>query len=243
MINKLLNEINKNVIEDGKYMYNNIYVPRVTEILKNMISEEYLLKWVYNLAIYKRKNYITERDRASFIGTLSHLSIENYFKNNLNMDEYNNASYEVKKQVNNCFNSFIKWYEDILSQNTIKIISLESELVCEYFGGTCDMIIEIGGNNYIVDFKTSNYVSYKYFLQLAAYKYILNKNGININGCIILQLDKKEIAYEEYVLNFNNKEHLEFINSCTEAFMSLVYGYYNIINVKNKYNLIFGEKK
>jgi hypothetical protein len=66
--------------------------------------------------------------------------------------------------------------------------------------------------------------------------------GINIDGCIILQLDKNSVSYNEFVLDFTNPEHLAFINTCERAFLSLVYAFYNINIVDNAYNnLHLGE--
>ena len=54
-----------------------------------------------------------------------------------------------------------------------RVIETEKQLVCPYFGGTLDCLAEIDGRIYIIDFKTSNHITYKYFLQLAAYKYMI----------------------------------------------------------------------
>ena len=43
---------------------------------------------------------------------------------------------------------------------------------------------------------------------------------IDINGIIILQLNKNNVSYNEYVLDFNNNDHLNFINHC-ELFSSI----------------------
>ena len=66
-----------------------------------------------------------------------------------------------------------------------------------------DGLYEINGKKYIVDYKTSNHVTFRYFLQVAAYRYILkNELGIDVDGCIILQLSKNDISYNEYISFF-----------------------------------------
>ena len=100
--------------------------------------------------------------------------------------------------------------------------------------------MNIGGKIYLVDFKTSNHVTYKYFLQLAAYRFMLRVvEGINVDGVIVLQLDKAEPGFNEYLLNFDNLEHLNFIEQCERTFLSLVYGFVNIRYTEMLFNQIF----
>lgn len=238
MIN-YLETVEHNNISNAKYYYNNIPVPRVTEIISKSISEDYLMRWANSLG-WKRKSHIAERDRAAFIGTQVHKSIEKFLKEQLNFDEVLKKDIGIQHNVVNALESFIKWYSDIYPYNNINIVFLEKELVCPYFGGTADMLISINNKNYLVDFKTSNHVSYKYFLQLSAYKYILNTEfNINVDGFIILQLDKNNIAYNEYVLNFDVLEHHNFMKLCSNTFLSLTYSYYNILQVQQMYKQIF----
>ena len=62
------------------------------------------------------------------------------------------------------------------------------------------------------------------------------------DGCIVLQLSKNDISYNEYVLNFCIPEHLQYINDCEMAFLSMVFAYYNISKVENDFNNIkWGE--
>ena len=63
--------------------------------------------------------------------------------------------------------------------------------------------------------------------------------GIILNGCIILQLDKKEPMYTEYTLSFDNMDHYNFIEACTNEFFALVYAYYHKLYVRDLYNNIF----
>ena len=110
---------------------------------------------------------------------------------------------------------------------------------CEFFGGTYDALLSINGKVYLVDFKTSNHISYKYFLQIAAYRYMLQQQGIEIDGAIILQLDKKHPSFNEYIIQLNNPEHLDFINNCQECFFSLVYAFFNRLQVEKQFKTIF----
>ena len=118
----------------------------------------------------------------------------------------------------------------------------EQKLVCPWFGGTLDLLIEINGRVYLLDFKTSNYPSYKYFLQLAAYIYILrNYYGVEVYGCGIVKLNKKTINFEEYIIDYSQPDYTEFMTLCETTFLSLVYAYYHKTRTENYYNTLWGN--
>lgn len=228
-------------IESDRYEYQGKHVPRVTEILSAMIHEDYLMQWANYLGLVKRIRYQEETEKACFIGTNVHNYIEDYIRN----DIYNKENIKdirdlnIRNSIDNAVESFILWYNDVRT-NHIDIVGIEQKMSCKWFGGTYDVLVKINDKLYIVDFKTSNHVGYKYFLQMAAYKYMLETEyNIFIDGVIILQLDKKEISYEEYFLDLSNSQHSEFMQHCTNTFLSLVFSYYNILQAQHLYNNIF----
>ena len=213
-------------VKEERYFYNGSPVPRVTEIISKMIAEEYLLYWANSLG-FKHQSYKKTIDNAANIGSESHDLINKFLLG------------ESFVSDNIPYLGFRKWWIDINSSNDVKIIGTEQKLVCQYFGGTYDLLVEINGLLYLVDFKTSNHVSYKYYLQLAAYKYMLELQGYSISGCIILQLNKDKIQYTEYPLIFSNPLHLDYINKSLNTFLSLAYSYYNIYQCEKMYKGIF----
>lgn len=220
-------------INSKKYFFNGQPVPRVTEIISSMLHEEYLMKWANSLG-YKHKSYSKERDYAANIGDQTHKIIEQILDNNKNVE------IPTSGPVYYTVNSFLAWYNTIkASKLPIEIIGKEGQLVCPYFGGTYDLLIKINNKLWLIDFKSSNHVSYKYFIQLAAYRYMLSLYNINIDGCLILQLDKSDIFFKEYPLIFNNIEHLNYINQCTNTFFGLVYGYHNRLYSEQQYKTLF----
>ena len=58
-------------IKEERYFYNEVPVPRVTEIISKMISEEYLLYWANSLG-FKHQGYKKTVQRAADIGSESH---------------------------------------------------------------------------------------------------------------------------------------------------------------------------
>lgn len=233
---ELMKAIDFNVkFKSDKYMYNGNIIPRVSDILSSMDNMEYLPKWANYLG-FKRISYDKELAYSADIGTYVHEFNEMYIKG----IEYDIKAVPTNMQlkVYNAHTAFINWY-NIISNHKVNIIATEMELLCQWFGGTCDLIISIDDKVYIVDYKTSNHISHKHFLQLSAYKYILELNGFKIDGCIILQLNKDEPVFNEYIINFDIPEHLVFINQCTATFESMLYSYYNKLYTNQLYNNIF----
>ena len=220
----------------NKENYLNIYgryVPSVTEIIGKMNHNDSLMIWSNSIGL-RGIRYTTYMDNAANLGTEAHAAIERFIKE------------KVEDNTNTCFLGFKLWYDNLINTgHFVKILGSELHIPGNWYGGTCDLLIDIDGKVYIVDFKTSNHVTYNYFLQLAGYKYLIEQElGINVSGgVIVLQLNKKEPGYNEYILLMNQKDHYLFIEQCTKAFLSLVYAYYQVTDVSNRFHTIFGDRK
>ena len=227
----MLNDIDiKMNVKSSNYTFNGYKVPRVTEIL-GFIDTQDLLGWANYMGL-KHQKYRDIMNEASSIGTRAHNNIEKYLKG------------EKVVVQSTAYEGFLLWWNQITAENKVEVLGQEETLVCEYFGGTYDMLMSINGKVYLVDFKTSNHVGYKYFMQLAAYRYMLYRcKGISISGCIVLQLDKNIPGFQEYLLNFENKDEYDFIESCTRSFFSLVGTYYYVYDSKTRFTDIFNSKE
>lgn len=211
------------------YNFEGIKVPRVTEILSRTIHSDGLMYWANSIGL-KGERYRDVLNKAAVAGTRAHRAIEMYLSEN------------IKTNNNIPFLGFLLWYEYISKDVglSIEVIYIEHKMVCKYFGGTLDLLIKIGEKTYLIDFKTSNHVTFNYFLQLAAYRYMLREiENINIDGVIVLQLNKDEPGFNEYHLSFDIPDHLYFMNNCETTFLSLVFAYYNIQNIENQFNKLF----
>lgn len=223
--------------EDG-YYYCAHKVPRVTAILKEMIHEEYISQWANSLG-FKRISYSAALREASEKGTYTHKAIEEYLKKK-EYPNYDKIPFPAKDATRNAFEGFLNWYLQVEKNNRIRLVFSEKKLVCKYFGGTLDCLISINDKLWLIDFKTSNHMNYKYFLQLSAYTYMLREvEGIEVGGCLVLLLDKQSPKFSEYVLDFSNDEHKKFIEECEETFMSLVYSFYNKRKIQSEYKRLF----
>lgn len=213
------------------YNKNGIKVPRVTEILDKMIHNDALMYWANSLGM-KGIRYKDAMNRAANTGTSAHSAIEHFLKEKMYTDD------------NIPFLGFMMWYVTITEQLNlpVEVIHIEHKMACDWFGGTLDALMKIGSRIYLVDFKTSNHIRYNYFLQLAAYRFMLRVvEGIEVDGVIVLQLDKDEPGFNEYLLDFRIMDHLVFANQCEETFLSLVYAFYNVQKVEKDYNDIFSR--
>lgn len=242
-IESLLKKIERRELQElqdltERYQYQGSNVPRVTEIISSMIHEEYLMKWANNIGLYQRKRYQDERDKAAEKGSYVHNAIEDFIQNGVDLN-FNDIETCYRREVSVAYGSFKEWW-NIISQRQFRIIMQETKIVCPWFGGTLDILIEIDGKIYLLDFKTSNHLSYKYFLQLAAYRYILkNYYGIDIYGCGIIKLEKKYIEFSECIIDKSNPEFDSFMDSCERSFLSLVYAYFSKSHVEFIYNNLF----
>ena len=218
-------------IEDDTNVYFNSKgqsVPRVTEILSKMLHSDALMVWANNIGLRGQK-YREVLTRAANYGSSAHAAIENYLKK------------KIKNENNMAFLGYLLW-EETLKDKGLDIVPIlvEYSMACDWFGGTCDAVLQIGNKIYLADFKTSNHVTYKYFLQLAGYIYMLyTVKNIKVDGVIVLQLDKNEPGFNEYALDFSIPEHFEFMSHCQMAFFSLVYAYWHCTRTMHEYDMIF----
>ena len=239
-IESLLAKINMEELqlETDRYQFQGYSVPRVTEIISNMLHEDFLMTWANNLGLWKRKKYKDELEAAATKGSYVHNAIEDFIQNGRDLDP-DTVMAGYRTEVNFAYGSFKSWWE-IISKRNVKIVMQEQKLVCPWFGGTLDLLIEIDGKVYLLDFKTSNHPSYKYFLQLSAYRYILRHYyGIEIYGCGIIKLNKRFVGFEEFIIDKSNPEYEDFMELCERTFLSLVYAFINRTNVERYYKNLF----
>lgn len=235
---KILNEASKKIDNskefEERYMYKKTRVPRTTEILSAMLHEDYLMTWANSLG-FKRIGYKAYLKEAADKGTYTHHSIEEFLMNGIDPD-FNKIPIFAREATMNGYESFISWLTYVKRSNKVKVLDVEKKLACKYFGGTLDCLLEINGKKWLIDFKTSNHVGYKYCLQLASYAYMLKEIGIEIDGCLILQLDKTCVDYREYVLDLeNNEDHKKFFQDCIDEFLLLAAAYYGRLNIERTY--------
>lgn len=205
---------------------------RVTEIL-SYISEESLMYWANSLG-FKGISYKKELSRYAVIGTKVHSEIERFLSgdrdlNTINPEDYTQAG----------FYAFISWYDEQVNKfgKTIEILGLEQSFEGKYFKGTIDCIMRVDGLLYLVDFKTSNHIGYKYFMQLAAYEYLWSKAGNEpVFGFMIIQLNRDNPAkYATYTLDAIDGGNTYLYNLLQDTFFKLTQVAFNVDELKGVY--------
>jgi len=106
--------------------------------------------------------------RAGEEGTQVHTAIEAYLKGEeVNwLNEWGSTKYSLKVwQMILKFVDFWETYKPTLIESEVHIFSDELEIA-----GTLDLVVEIEGELWLLDIKTSNYLHDSYDLQLACYE-------------------------------------------------------------------------
>lgn len=235
----LVSDIDDILSDSNRYFWNGKIVPRTNEIISAMIHKEYLVEWAAKMAKYG-KDYNEIRDGAAAKGSTVHQLIEDTLKGkDIQLDDVEPPE---QRAVSNAYNAFLDWYLGLINNgNAVNCLGSEIGLACPYYGGTADAVFQINNKNILVDFKTSNHPSFQYFLQLAAYYYILTEyENMCIDGVCILMLNKNKREFIELPLVFENPQHSNFFRDCLNTFFSLLYAYQNKIRVEDQYNNLFG---
>lgn len=223
-------------VTDSDYEYEGKIIPRTTKVINTMINEEYIATWANSLG-FKRKGYkrtLSEAaDKGSLIHELCHLYLSNQDTNSLLVP------IEYQEEVYTGFESFLLWFKKL---DNPTVVMTEHTIICPYFGGTVDLVLNINNKNYLLDFKTGTYNSFKYYLQLSAYKWALETYyNMNIDGVGIIQLNKVTPSVKEYVLELSDDNNKQYIDYCTNAFFSLLYAYNNRNRVETMYKDVVQE--
>ena len=145
------------------YRRNGEYYPSVTYVLGSYPKGKYFEDWLKKVGY--SAEYIVKK--AGEEGTQVHEMIESY----LNGDELNFLGSHGRPlyhpDVWQMFLRFVEWWEEY----NPTLIEVEVHLFSDELkvAGTCDMVCEINGELWIIDFKTSNNLQSTYDLQAAVY--------------------------------------------------------------------------
>ena len=231
--------------QTGRYMFNNVVVPRVTTILDYCSgNSENLMMWAAKLG----NDYKYEKERVLNIGTKVHKAIEEYITAGSTYC-LRNLNSGIKREVLTSFSNFLSWYNKVIYELgwSVEIITTEVPLICPWFGGTADVIMEINGKKYVVDFKTSKKLTQEYFIQVSVYKWILDNFYFSeygtIDGIGLLRFDKKKSSFEDIFLESRNVEDFIFMNHCQQVFSLALNLYYSMKSNEVEMNTIKKNKK
>lgn len=145
------------------YRRNGNYYPSVTYVLSYYPKGKYFEDWLKKVGY--SAEYIVKK--AAEEGTQVHEMIEEYLNGN-EVNFLNQQGYpQYDPDVWQMFLRFVEFWETY----NPKLIETEVHLFSDELkvAGTCDLICEIDGKLWLIDFKTSNHIQSTYELQTAVY--------------------------------------------------------------------------
>ena len=179
-------------------------LPGVTTVINE-------LGWNKNMLIaWSRREALAGNDpdkiknEAARPGTLMHSFIEGHIKGE-KVDTVDFTENQIELAKNSYF-AFVEWEKAMKP----KYLGTEIQLVSEKyrFGGTADMIGEIGGELVLCDWKSSKGVYPEMTIQVAAYKiaYEEMNPGKKVHHGGILRLDRETSAYDYHDISSKKME-------------------------------------
>ena len=220
---------------EDKHMYyvNDQKVESVTGICGRGLPKPNLVNWLVATTLNEVKRLINEKldnneplDRAGLerifktakektnkikedaglVGTVVHGLIEDFLKGK-----------DIPKQsdpaVVNCWNLFLDWW----NKQEYEVVELEKKIYSKKYNyaGTLDLVVkDKKGNLVLMDIKTSNFISFDYFLQLNAYKFAYEEEtGSKVSKSFIVKLSKKDAEIEIKEIPLNKKLFNAFIGA------------------------------
>lgn len=172
---------------DGRYYWteDGQFVPSVTTILEAYPKEASYYMWLKSVG----QDADNIRDEAGRRGSTVHAMTEAYDAGAVVslLTEEGHLGYKVGEWA------MFERYVEFCNRFSPKILMSEQNFVNPDLGyaGTIDRIMEIGGKRYLVDIKTSNTIYASYWLQLAAYRRLVEEQGVFVDYVAILWLNAK----------------------------------------------------
>ena len=177
-----------------------------TTTITGLLAKFGLYGWYWKLGrdgIDHRKHL----DHLADIGTLNHSMIFHHLRGE--EAETKDYSQNQIESAGNSFKLFLKWEK----QHKLEPILLEEQLISEKwkYGGTPDFYGLVDGEKTLLDFKSSGIYSDQ-FIQLAAYKNLLEEANKKVDNCwvLVLPIDKelKEAQREDVSDHWETFTHL-----------------------------------
>ncbi len=161
-------------------------VPGVTTVL-GVLNKPALVSWANRLGLegIDSSRYV---DKLASIGSLAHEMILAELQGQ--QLDYSAHSAEEVERAGNALRSYHAWRE----QHFLEPVLLETPLVSEThrFGGTPDFYGDVDGIPTLLDFKTSRGIYREHFIQVAAYRWLIEDTGRPVHRVCILQIPRTE---------------------------------------------------
>jgi hypothetical protein len=215
------------------YYVNDKKVESVTGICQRGVPKPQLINWLVNTPMNEVKRLINEKldmgeqldramlerifatakkkpdtfkDEGALVGSVVHGLIEDYLNNK-------KIPTQSDKAVVNCWNLFLDWW----NKQEYKTVHIEKKIYsAKYnYAGTLDLVVKDKNNKLVlIDIKTSNHVTFDYFLQLNAYKSAYEEETAKkISSAFVVRLPKKDSNIEIKQIPLNKKLFNAFLGA------------------------------
>lgn len=177
------------------YRRNGEWYPSVTSILSMMNKGEHYETWLKKVGF--TADYIVRK--AAEEGTQVHALAEKYLLGEEIHFLYPDGNLRYPHNVWQMFLNFVEFwetYKPTLIETEVHLFSDELKTA-----GTCDLIVEINGELWLLDLKTSNHISTTYEIQTAVY-------GKCYEECYGRKIDKYGILWLKSTKRKSNKEKM-----------------------------------
>ena len=159
------------------------HVPGVTTVLKLYGANKQALMYWANIQGLKGKKLNEASEKAKDIGHLGHYLVECWY-NEVSPridDTYSKVDIFKAKEI-------LELFKDILGKHEGKIVGSEVGLAHpeKRFGGTIDLLVNTKNGEEFWDLKTSKDIYTEHYVQVAAYKQLLEYEGIKRHPRILL---------------------------------------------------------
>jgi hypothetical protein len=226
-------------LHDARYYqrFPGVFYPSITTILSYFPKGQFFESWIKDVG---HNSDIIMR-RAGEEGTQVHEAIERYLSGEeirwIQPDGRVNYHTHVWKMIVG-FTEFWDTYKPKL------ILSEEFMFSDEHkYSGTLDLLVEINGERWILDIKTSNSLHESYFLQMAAYTKAYeetSKQKVDKNGVIWLKSAKRGPDKRGKKMQGHGWEVAEGSKTVDEYFQMFLHTYetYKIANPESEIELL-----
>ena len=175
-------------------------VPGTTTVT-GLLNKPQLVSWANRLGL-EGIDSSTYTDEAAKIGTLAHAMVVAHLqKEEIDQDQYSRVQIDLAE---NSLISFFEWKK----RHEMLVYQCETPMVSEKlrYGGTIDCYCLLDGVPTLLDFKTGKAVYDEYFVQLAAYKNLLEEKNLPVKECRILRIGRDESeGFEERTVKDTEK--------------------------------------
>lgn len=187
-------------------------VPGATTIT-GLLNKPYLITWANKLGL-EGVGSTKYRDEAADVGTLAHAMIQAHLEGG-EIDEAQYSPIDIDL-AQNAVISYFEWEK----QHEINPVKCEWAMVSDslLYGGTIDCYCHLDGVPTLLDFKTGKAIYDEYFVQLAAYRELLEENGYTVAQCRILRVGRDETeGFEERTVT-DTRKYFEIFRSLLNVY-------------------------